>query len=721
MTTPPIARKEPLSRTVHGIELTDDYGWLRAENWQQVMREPDTLPADIRDYLEAENAYLKAQMADTEALQETLFAEMKGRIKEDDSSVPSNDGPFAYYSSFVTGAQYPRLCRCARDGEAGAPDEQILLDGNKEAEGHDYWQLGGAAHSPDHKLLAYATDTNGSEYFTIRFRDLATGEDLPDTIESASGSIVWARDSRTVYYLRLDDNHRPLEAYRHTLGQPAEQDECIYREENTGVYLHISETQSGDFIVLDSSDHETSEAYLIDAHDPAAKPRLVAARREAHEYSLEHNGDTLYILTNSDGAEDFRICTAPVDAPEEANWRELIPHRPGTLILSHVVFKDSMVRLERHNSLPRIVIRHLADGAEHEIAFEEEAYSLGMGAGYEFDTTSDAVLVFVDDHAEPGLRLRHGEPRSHAAQDPGSAERSRSGALRHAPPARNRARRRTGADKPHASRRHADRRLGPAAALRLRQLRHRHSRLVLDGAPQSRRSWLRLRHRPRRGGKDKGYGWYTAGKREKKTNTFTDFIAAGEHLAARNYTSRGRIVAEGGSAGGMLMGAVVNMAPDLFLGAIANVPFVDVLNTILDETLPLTPMEWPEWGNPITSPDDFAYIRSYSPYDNVEAKAYPHILALGGLTDPRVTYWEPAKWVAKLRELNTSDNLVLLKTNMSRRPRRRLRPLRQPQGNGAGIRVRAKRGGEGLKLRGAAVLNKALKASGISRFRGAIR
>ena len=664
MITPPSARKETTRQTHHGIEIEDHYGWLRAANWQQVMREPDALSADIRDYLEAENAYLEGQLADTKPLQEKLFEEMKGRIKEDDSSVPSPDGPFAYFSSYEKGAQYPRLCRVARDGEAGDPGEEILLDGAREAEGHDYWRLGGAAHSHDHKLLAYAVDTNGSEYYTLKVRDLATGTDLPDTIES-TGGMVWARDGQTLYYIRLDDNHRPLEVYRHRLGTPASDDELVFREPDTAFYVHLGETQSGDFLLIDVSDHETSEVHLLDAHDPAATPRLISARETGHEYSVEHNGDTLYILTNSDDAVDFRLCTAPLSAPARENWSELVPHRPGTLILSHTVLKNHMVRLERANSLPRIVVRALADGGEHTIAFEEEAYSLGMGAGYEFDTTTvrfsyssmtTPSQVFDYDMAERTRRLRKTQevPSGH---DPADYVTRRL----YAPTA-------DGETVPVSLLYHRDAPLDGSAPLLLYGYGS-YGISIPAGFSTSRLSLVdrgfiyAIAHI--RGGKDKGYAWYTNGKLHAKRNTFTDFIAAGEYLAAEGYTRRGHIVGHGGSAGGMLMGAVANMAPDLFLGIIANVPFVDVLNTILDDTLPLTPPEWAEWGNPITSRDDFELIRSYSPYDNVDAKAYPHILALGGLTDPRVTYWEPAKWVARLRELNTSDNLVLLKTNMS--------------------------------------------------------
>ncbi|MFY0613112.1 MAG: S9 family peptidase [Hyphomicrobiaceae bacterium] len=668
MTTPPRAAKKPTSFTRHGITISDDYAWLRAENWQQVMREPDTLDGDIRAYLEAENTYLKETLADTDALQATLFGEMKARIKEDDSSVPSPDGPWSYYSSYITGGQYPLFCRCPRGGDSGGPDEVVLLDGNKESDGHDYWQLGGLSHSPNHKLIAYAVDTAGSEYYTLRFRDIATGMDLPDVIES-TGGMVWAKDSRTVYYIRLDDNHRPLYVHRHTLGTPPQDDELVYQEHDTAFYVHLGETQSGDYLVIDISDHETSEIHLIDAADPKAQPRLIEPRTSGVEYSVDHNGDLLYILTNAaddtGDAVDFRICTAPLAAPQRANWAPLIPHKPGTLVLHHTLLKDYMIRLERTNSLPQIIVRQLSDGAEHAIAFDEEAYSIGMGAGYEFDTTTIRFTyasmttpsqTYDYDLADKTRTLRKTQevPSGHAPADYITRRLYATAS--------------DGEQVPISLIHHRDTAIDGTAPLLL------YGYGSYGIAMPASFSITRLSLVDRgfvyaiahiRGGKDKGYAWYTDGKRQAKRNTFTDFIAAGEHLAAENFTTRGRIIGHGGSAGGMLMGAVANMAPDLFNGIIANVPFVDVLNTILDDTLPLTPPEWAEWGNPITSADDFALIRSYSPYDNVEAMAYPHILALGGLTDPRVTYWEPAKWIAKLRDLNTSDNLVLLKTNMS--------------------------------------------------------
>jgi oligopeptidase B len=624
------------------------------------MRKPEALDSAIRAYLEAENDYTESMLADTAALQEALFAEMKGRLKQDDSTVPSPHGPWEYFSEFVPGEQYLRLCRQPR----GRGEKNVLLDGNAEAKGKAYWDLGATAHSPDHKLFAYATDDKGSELFSIRIRDMETGADLADVITDTRGEIHWALDGRTLYYIRVDDSQRPRYVYRHVVGTESKTDELIYEEHDPGFFVSLGKTQSSRFLFIDAHDHETSEVHLIDAADPKAPMRLVSVRRQGHEYGVEHRGDSLIITTNSAGAEDFRICEAPVTAPDPENWREIVPHKAGRLILETVAFKNHLVRLEREDGLPRIVIREFATSAEHEIAFDEEAYALGMGAGYEFDTaalrftyssmTTPAETYDYDMVSRARkLRKRQEIPSGH---DPASYVTRRLFAPSH------------------------DGELVPVSLLYRRST-------PLDGtapvflygygayglAIPASFSTHRLSLVDRgfifalahiRGGKDKGYRWYKDGKLAKKTNTFRDFIAAGEHLVKAGLTRRGRIVANGGSAGGMLMGAVANMAPDLFLGIIADVPFVDVLNTMLDKDLPLTPPEWPEWGNPIESKEQFELIRSYSPYENVKRKAYPHILAYAGLTDPRVTYWEPAKWIAKLRALNTSDNLVLLKINM---------------------------------------------------------
>jgi oligopeptidase B len=659
----PHARRQPVTSTHHGIEIVDDYAWLRADNWQEVMRDPGVLDPEIRAYLEAENAYTAAQLADTKALQEKLFAEMKGRIKEDDSSVPSPDGPWEYGSSYVTGGQYPRLTRRAR-GAADGVQDAILLDGNAEAEGKPYWQLGGASHSPNHGILAYAVDDKGSEYYVVKFRDLATGKDLADVIPDTGGGCVWTADSKTVFYVRLDENHRPLYVYRHTLGTPVEDDVLVYEEADKGFYVGIGQTQSGRFIVIDAHDHQTNEVRLIDSTNPLAPMRLVSPRRHGHEYSVDDHGDDLIILTNSGDAEDFRICTAPIATPQEAFWRELLPHKPGRLILDITAYKNHLTRLERENGVPRIIIRRFADGAEHAIAFDEEAYSLGLGSGYEYDTTmvrftyssmTTPAQVFDYDMETRARVLRKTQevPSGHNISDYVTRRIE-------APAA-------DGETVPISILYHKDTPLDGSAPLFL--YGYGSYGIAIPASFSTTRLSLvdrgfifAIAHI--RGGKDKGYRWYTGGKAQTKMNTFTDFVAAGEHLAKIGWTKRGHIVANGGSAGGMLMGVVANLAPDLFLGIIADVPFVDVLNTMLDETLPLTPPEWPEWGDPIRSTEAFNLIRSYSPYDNVEKKPYPHIFAYGGLTDPRVTYWEPAKWIARLRERNTSSNLVLLKTNM---------------------------------------------------------
>jgi oligopeptidase B len=668
----PVAERRPVAKRHHGIELIDDYDWLRATNWQEVMRRPSKLDAAIRAHLKAENAHMQSALADTLPLQKQLFREMKARIKEDDSDVPSPDGLFEYYERYVEDGDHPLVMRRRRTTPTSTPGarwssegatEECILDGNAEAEGHDYWELDEYEHSPDHKLLAYAVDEKGSELYDIRIRDIVTGRDL-DEIPDTRGEMVWAADSRTLFYVRMDENHRPLSVWRHVVGTPVTEDVLVYEEKDAGFYVGLGQTQSGDFLQIDVHDHQTSELYVIDAHRPLDPPRLLAGRRHGHEYDIEHNGDLFYVITNSAGAEDFRVCTVPVATPAEANWRELVPHKAGRLVLEITVYKEHMVRLEREEGLSRIVIRRLADGVEHAISFDEEAYTLDLEDGYEFETTTlrfayssmttpEQIFDYDMETRERRLRKTQEVPSGH---DPADYVTRRL----HAPA--------------------PDGELVPISVL------YRKGTPLDGSAPlflygygaygvsiPAAFSTNRLSLVDRgfvyaiahiRGGKEKGYRWYTDGKAERKINTFTDYIAAAEHLAEVGFTSRGRIVAYGGSAGGMLMGVVANMAPELFLGIIADVPFVDVLNTMLDDTLPLTPPEWPEWGNPIESRTAFEMIRSYSPYDNVAAKRYPHIFAYGGLTDPRVTYWEPAKWVARLRERSTSDNMILLHINM---------------------------------------------------------
>ncbi|EFL88927.1 S9 family peptidase [Ahrensia sp. R2A130] len=654
--TPPSAEKRATTRTYHGQDLYDDYAWLRADNWQEVMRDPAALPQDIRDYLEAENTYQEAAFEDTQQLRDELFDEMKARIKPDESSVPSPHGKWSYASRYEEGAEYPLFTREPRDGG----EETVLFNGPKEAKDHEYFALGMMSHSPDHERLAWSVDTNGSEYHHMRIRDLASGEDSAELVRDV-GSFAWCADARSYLYVKVDENHRPNKVfYRPHDGE----EQLIYNEEDARFYVGLDRSLDGRWIAIGTGQNDEDEVRLLRADDPTAEPILLAPRRAGHEYSVDTHGDQLFITTNSGGSENFRIMTASIDAPHESDWKELVPHRSDVLLDGSFVLKNWMVRQERENALPRIVIRHLESGEEHTVSFDEEAYSLGIRSGYEFETdilrfsySSPSTPAQVWDYnmatRERVLRKEQEIPSGHNPSD-------------------------------YVVRRlHAPSSYGVMVPL---TVLHRKD-MSLDGSspcllygygsygagmPAS-FSTNRLSLVDRgfvyctahiRGGDELGRNWYEQTKKAGKPRTFQDFIAAGEHLAAEGFTSKGQVVAMGGSAGGLLMGAVTNMAPDLFSGIIAQVPFVDVLNTMLDDTLPLTPGEWSQWGNPIESAEEFAIIQGYSPYDNVVEQAYPPIFALSGLTDPRVQYWEPSKWIAKLREKSGNANTILLKTNM---------------------------------------------------------
>ncbi len=656
----PVAPRRPARRTVHGVELVDDYGWLRAGNWQEVLRDPVKLPADIAAYLRAENAYTESVLAPTRDLQAHLVKELRARIKEDDRQVPWPDGGFEYYTRFRQGGQHPIVCRRRRKTEA----EEILLDGDQLAQGQPFFELGAAEHSPDHKVLAWSTDTRGSEYFSIRVRDIASGRDLADEIVNTSGRVVWSADSRAFYYVHLDEHHRTDRVFRHVIGSDPAEDELVLEERDPRWFIHVHRSLSGRFAMISMYDHDSAECHLLDLDDAHAKPRLVAAREPHLRYDVEHRGDWLYIRTNADGAEDFKIVRAPLAAPGRENWRDVVPHVRGRYIISGMVFADFSVRLEREDSLPRIVVLNERTGESHAIAFHEEAYSLDIHSGYEFETstlrftyssmTTPAEIYDYDMAARTRtLRKRQEIPSGH---DPARYVTRR--LMARSP---------DGELVPISLLCRAD--LAGKGPLPLLLYGYGSYGTSIPAAFNANRfslvdrgfAWA-IAHI--RGGTDKGWHWYEDGKLQNKPNTFADFVAAARHLIAEGWTDKGRIVAQGGSAGGLLMGAVVNLAPELFAGIIADVPFVDVVNTIMDDTLPLTPPEWLEWGNPITDAQAFKTMLSYSPYDNVAAKTYPPILAMGGLTDPRVTYWEPAKWVAKLRATMTGGGPILLKTNM---------------------------------------------------------
>lgn len=659
--SPPIAPKHPRRIEQLGRVRTDDYAWMKDEGWREVLRNPNALRSDIRAHLEAENAYARAMLASTEPLQGALFEEMKGRIKPDDASAPEPDGPFEYYARYAPGAQHPVHARRRR--QAGAAEE-VLIDADALARGKAFFQLAHAEHSPDHRLYAYAADEQGSEVYRVYVKDLGTGEALPEPVENCTGDLAWSACSGWLFWIWRDDEGRPAKVFRRPARGGSADDVLVYEEPDDGFFLHVHRASSGAYVVIGAGNHETSEAWLIPSSNPTAAPKVVEPRREGVLYDVEHWGDRFVIRTNADEAVDFKLMFADEADPSRATWREFVPHEPGRLIEGVAAFSGHLVRAEISNAVDRIVVTERGSLAEHAIAFEEEAFALSLDHGFEYDT---ATVRFV--YQSPTT------PRQWFDYD--MAARTRTLLKTQEIP--------SGHDTAAYVVRRLTARAGDGAEVPITVLHRRgapvdgSAPLLLYGygayglsmpasfsitrLPLVDRGWVfAIAHI--RGGSEKGRGWFLDGRRFRKKNSFTDFIASAEHLIAEGYGGKGRIVAQGGSAGGMLMGAVANLRPDLFAGIVAEVPFVDVLNTISDEDLPLTPPEWPEWGNPLTDPEAYDYIASYSPYDNVAPRAYPAILATGGLSDPRVTYWEPAKWVAKLRDVGQAPRPVLLRINM---------------------------------------------------------
>ncbi len=657
----PVAERRPTTSTHHGVTLHDDYAWLRAENWQEAMRDPDKLPDDIATYLKAENAYYDAAMADTEALQDTLVAEMRGRIKEDDSSVPMKDGPYAYARRFTEGAEHPLMVRTPRDGGA----EEVLLDVNVEAAAHDYFNLGATAISPDHKVLAWKADTSGAEFYKMKFRDTAAGTDADYTIADV-GSVAWV-NGQMLFYVRVDENHRPNKVFRHVLGSDPKDDVLVYEEMDQRYYVSVGRIRSGAFIVIYTGMNDENEVLVIPTDAPDTPPAVIEPRTEGLEYEIDHQDDQFLILTNADDAHDFKIMTAPVATPSRANWVDILPHQSGRMVIDLMTHKDWVIWMERENALPRIrfVPKGIPLSEAQSIAFEEQAYALGSQPSVEYETdtfrfsySSPTTPGQVYDYdLASGARILMKQVEIPSGHDPADYVAVRIMATSH-----------DGAEVPLTILHRKSTPLDGSAPCLLYGYGS-YGASMPAGFSGNRLSLVDrgfvyvIAHV--RGGEEKGRKWYEDAKFGKKVNTFHDFIAAGEALISGGYTRKGRIVIHGGSAGGLLVGAVVNMRPDLLAGAIGDVPFVDVLNTILDDTLPLTPGEWSQWGNPIESKEAFEDIRGYSPYDNVTAQDYPAMLVTAGVSDPRVTYWEPAKWVAKLRVTKTDENILMLRTNMT--------------------------------------------------------
>ncbi|MEN2787715.1 S9 family peptidase [Sphingomonas qilianensis] len=662
--TPPIAETRPHSFTAHGVTIEDPYAWLKDPNY------PEVDDADVLAYLEAENAYFEGVMAPHKALTERLYEEMKARIKEDDSSVPQKDGDWLYWTAFETGGQYRKWWRKPVAGGA----EELILDEPALAEGKEYFRLGAIVISEDGTLMAYSTDADGSERYTIRFKSLAEGAPLPeeingvsgkwgaDSIEGAIGNIVFTSDGSGVLYGLTDEHWRTRTIKFHRLGTPVTDDAVIYYEEDASFSVGVDMTSNRQWIVLATGGHDTSEIYLLPASNPLATPLLVSPRKTGREYDVDEHDGTLFIHTN-DVDPNFRLCTAPITTPGE--WSELIAPSAHFYMTGIECFKDFFIVDGREDGLDQIEIRRYDSPQEAQrIVFPEASYDAGLGNNPEYDM---AVLrVGYESMVTPGTEYDYdvatGTLTTLKVQEIPSgydAEKYRTERLKIVA--------RDGTEVPVSIVYPKDFPRDGSAPLSLYAY-GAYGYAIPPGFSTGRLSLLdrgfayAIAHI--RGGDDLGQQWYLDGKLEKRANTFNDFVDVAKGLIADGWTSAGKIAIAGRSAGGELMGAVVNSDPELWGAVIADVPFVDVLNTMLDADLPLTPGEWPEWGNPIEDKAAFELIRSYSPYDQVRAQDYPPLFISGGLNDPRVTYWEPAKWAAKLRATKTDDNVLLLKTNM---------------------------------------------------------
>lgn len=646
---PPVAKQVPHVTEVHGVRLEDPYFWLREKENPEVIA-----------HLEAENRYVDSVMAPARDVQDKIFEELKGRIPPDDASVPERIDDWYYYARDVAGQQYKIYCRKHRTLEA---DEEILLDLNLLAKNEEYLALGAFDVSPDHRILAYSIDTDGSEHNTIRFKDLTTGQLLPDEIHDAGTSLDWAEDNLHVFYNVLDAQDRPDRVLRHRLGTDPVTDAVVFQEKDPRYFVDSTKTRSRKYLLIQTAGKTSTEVHFLASDRPQEVFRVVEPRREGVEYSVDHHGESFLIVTNDQGAVNFRLVAAPVASPGRTSWKEIIAHDPQRLIEGVEPFRNHVVLVTRELGLPRFRVLDPKTWTGPLIEFPEPTFSVHGGGNPEFNTdqfrfvyTSLTTPRSVYDYdLLKGTRELKKQVRIPGGYDP-SLYVSR----------RIFGKAADGTEVPIALVHRRDTVIDGTAPLLL--YGYGSYGLSMDAGFSSSRISLLDRGfvfaiAQIRGGSELGRPWYEDGKFLKKKNTFTDFIACAETLVAQGFGARGKVAIQGGSAGGMLMGAVINLRPELFNAVIAQVPFVDVINTMLDETLPLTPTEYEEWGDP-RDRTYFDYMLSYSPYDNIEAKAYPHLLITAGLNDPRVTYWEPAKWCAKLRATRTDSNLLMLRTEM---------------------------------------------------------
>jgi oligopeptidase B len=645
---PPVARVVPRTDTLHGDVRVDNYFWLR-----------DRQNPEVIAYLEAENRYADTAMAATRPLQETLYQEMLARLKQTDLSVPDRIGPYFYYTRTQEGKQYPIFAR--RRGSMEAPEE-VFFDQNQMAEGKRYYTLGAFSVSPDHRMLAFSVDTSGAERFTLMVKNLETGQVLSERIDEVGFGATWAADNRHLFYTRSDSAQRADRIFRHAVGTAPSADVQVFHEPDVLFRTGIDLTKDEKWLVISSGSYTTSEARVIPAGRPTEAPRLVSARQDGVIYEVDHQDGRFLIRTNADGANNFKLMWAPEGDPSRAAWRELVAERDSALLDGIDVFRDHLVLYERGNALRMIRIRNIRTNQEHTVEFPEPVYSASPGRNPEYDThtlrfgfQSMVTPSSVYDYDMNTRRRELKKATEVIGYDPSAYATERTWA--------------TASDGTRV----------PVSLVYRKPVVRDGSRPMLLYAygsyglsmdPNFSSANLSLLDRGVvfaiahiRGGQEMGRAWYDQGKMLNKRNTFTDFIAVAEHLVAERWTSSERLAIRGGSAGGLLMGAVVNMRPDLFRAVVADVPFVDVINTMADASIPLTALEWVQWGNPVNE-TEYRYMLSYSPYDNVERKAYPTMLVTTGLNDPRVAYWEPAKWVARLRTMKTDENPLLLRTNM---------------------------------------------------------
>lgn len=646
--------------SIHDHDRTDPYFWLRLTDDQKMAETPDTQTQKVLDYLNAENKYTKTVMTDTDSLQKELYEEIIGRIKQDDESVPYFKNGYWYYTRYEKGQEYPIYARKKGSLEAA---EEILLNVNELAEGHQYFSVSGLEVSPDNKLLAFGTDTLSRRIYHIQFKDLETGEIFQDKLDNTTGSGAWANDNKTFFYTTKNKTSLlPEKIYRHTLGEVNSEDKLMYEEKDPSFYIGVSKSKSDKYIIVWTGSTVSNDYYILSAEDPNGEFRRFASRERDHLYRIEHYQDKFYVVTNWD-AKNFRLMQTPEKATSKENWKEIIPHRENVLLSGIDVFDNHLVISERSNALTHLRIIDQSNNEEHYLEFDEPAYVAFTSVNPEFKTnklryvysslTTPMSTIEYDMKTREKEILKEQEVVGGHNSSDYTTERFF-------------AESRDGTKIPITLVYKNATEIGKNTPMLL----YSYGSYGSSTDPWFRSDRLSLLDRGFifaiahiRGGQEMGRQWYEDGKMFNKKNTFTDFIDSATYLIENNYTSAEHLYAMGGSAGGLLMGAVVNMAPEKFNGVIAAVPFVDVVSTMLDESIPLTTNEFDEWGNP-KNKDSYEYMLSYSPYDNVTKQEYPHMLVTTGLFDSQVQYWEPAKWVAKLRDKKTDDHLLLLYTNM---------------------------------------------------------